>query len=163
MNKGNTPLICALGVAALFHAVVEAGAQDTNYWSMQYGNQARLLGGAVIGSADDLSSTFYNPGLLSLVEKKELLLAGNVFEFTNIKIKNALGAGRDLSNGRLAGVPSLFAGEVRFGFLGDSRLAYSFLTRQSLKLRFEERFALTRDEIPGVQLDELTVRLAVRR
>jgi hypothetical protein len=113
----------------------EVAAQDAHYWTLQYGNRARLLGGAVIGSVLDISAVYYNPGALSLTEAKGLLLAGNVFEFRSLTWKDALGEGRDLIDSKFGSVPSLFAGEFRFGFLGDHRLAYSFLTRQTFSAR----------------------------
>jgi hypothetical protein len=120
-----------------------AATQDSNYWTNQYGNQARLLGGLVVGSSDDVASVFYNPGRLALTENTALVLAGNVVRFTNISLENALGEGLDLSSTKLAGVPSLFAGELRLGFLNEHRLAYSFLTRYDFALRFEQRGDLT--------------------
>ena len=59
-----------------------APAQDAHYWTDQFGNRARLLGGAVVGSVRDLSATYYNPGSLALVPTAELLLAGNVLSYT---------------------------------------------------------------------------------
>ncbi len=106
-----------------------ASAQDSNYWTIQYGNRARLLGGSAVGSASDLSAVYYNPGRLALVERPELLLSGTVFELTTIDLTQRESS-RALSASRFALSPSLFAGELRFGFLGNSRLAYSFLTRQ---------------------------------
>ncbi len=106
-----------------------AEAQDTHYWNVQYGNRARLLGGSSVGSASDLSAVYYNPGRLALVDRPELLLSGTVFEQTTVRLKQT-NRSRELSASRFALSPSLFAGELRFGFLGRSRLAYSFLTRQ---------------------------------
>jgi hypothetical protein len=120
---------------ALLSLSGEVAAQDAHYWTLQYGNRARLLGGAVIGSVLDVSAVYYNPGALSLTESKGLLLAGNVFEFRSLTWSDALGPGQDLTNSKFGSVPSLFAGEFRFGFLGDHRLAYSFLTRQTFNAR----------------------------
>ena len=97
--------------------------------------RARLLGGTVVGSATDLSTVYYNPGLLALVDDSELILAGTVYQVTNIKVEDALGSGRDLTWGQAGGVPSLFAGEFKFGFLGNTRLAYSFLSRHAFDIR----------------------------
>ena len=36
-----------------------AAAQDNHYWTTQFGNRARLLGGAVVGSATDLSALIF--------------------------------------------------------------------------------------------------------
>jgi hypothetical protein len=53
-------VIAASCLALLFAG--PATAQDSQWWTNQYGNRARLLGGAVIGSARDLSAVYYNPG-----------------------------------------------------------------------------------------------------
>jgi len=120
-----------------------AAAQDTNYWTNQFGNQARLLGGAVIGSAGDIAAVYYNPGRLAMVDTRALMLAGNVMQYTAITVSNALGEGLDVTSANLGSVPSLFAGEFRGGWLGEHRLAYSFLNRHSFDLRIEERADLT--------------------
>ncbi len=114
-------------------------AQDAQYWTNQYGNEARLLGGSVIGSVFDLSSVFYNPGRLALVTDPRLVLAGNVFRFSQITVEDAFGNDQNLTTTKIGGVPSLFAGELRFKFLGSHRLAYSFLTRQDFDFEVSER------------------------
>ena len=131
-------------------------AQDAQYWTNQYGNEARLLGGSVIGSVFDLSSVFYNPGRLALVTDPRLVLAGNVFRFTQITVEDAFGTGVNLTNTRIGGVPSLFAGELRFKFLGSNRLAYSFLTRQDFDFEVSERVDLRGAEVPDPNLDLFT-------
>lgn len=137
-----------------------AWAQDSHYWTNQFGNRARLLGGAVFGSADDLSSVFYNPGALALVDESELLIAGNVFEVTNIKVKDAVG-GSDASfwDARLS--PSLFAGEIGSKGKGDSRIAYSFLTRMSGKLRMDARAAIRGEDFALPDLEFLSADLRI--
>lgn len=122
-----------------------AEAQDSQYWTIQYGNRARLLGGTVVGSATDLSAVYYNPGLLALAGESELILAGTVYQVTNITVKDALGDDRDLKWNTAGGVPSLFAGEFKFGFLGNTRLGYSFLSRHAFDLRFQNRGDLNPD------------------
>ncbi len=137
---------------------VLASAQDTNYWTEQYGNRARLLAGAVIGSADDLSAVYYNPGAFALVKKPELLLAGNVVQYESLDVQNSLGTGNDLKSSHFGGAPSLFAGELRLGFLGRSRLAYSFLTRQEFNLTAEQRGQVEGSSLfPGVPFYEANV------
>src|SRR5262245_9406973 len=58
-----------------------AGAQDSNYWTNAYGTRSQLLGGVVVGSPGDISSTYYNPGALALTQSTELLLAGNAYQY----------------------------------------------------------------------------------
>ena len=104
-------------------------AQDSNYWSLQYGNRARLLRGSVIGGDRDLSAVYYNPGGLALVDVPQLLLAGSVVEWTRYRLED-VGRGEVLNQSSLALSPSLVAEELPMGLLGDHRLAYSILTRQ---------------------------------
>lgn len=134
--------LTALGLAltALAGLIVPrpALAQDSHYWTNQYGNEARLLGGAVVGSSRDLAAVFYNPGRLALVERPEFVIAGNVFEY-GWSIVEAQPTGTKSTSARFALSPSLLAGELRFGFLGDNgRLAYSFLTRQYSDVRLND-------------------------
>ena len=111
------------------------------------------MSGSVIGSVIDLSSVFYNPGRLALITDPRLVLAGNVFRFSQITVVDAFGNGENLNSTRIGGVPSLFAGELRFGFLGSSRLAYSFLTRQDFDFEVSERLDLRGSQIPTPALD----------
>jgi hypothetical protein len=128
-------------------------AQDSHWWTTQFGNRARLLGGAVVGSATDLSSLYYNPGALALVPQPELLLSGTVFQYETMGVKGALGPGADLSDSRFALVPSLFAGEIHFEGLGENRVGYAFLTRQDAEFRVNERADVTeglKAAVPGL-------------
>jgi len=114
-------------------------AQDAHYWNNQFGNRARLLGGAVIGSVDDVSAVYYNPGALALVDDVKLALAGRVIEIQNVSIEGFRGEGGDTSDLRLDLAPTLFAGEIKLGDRSKDRLAYSFLTRYSSKFRLRSR------------------------
>ena len=120
-----------------------AHAQDAHYWTQQYGNQARLLGGTVIGGSTDVSATYYNPGRLALLTSLELVLAGNAFEYTSISVDGALADGEKFKSTRLGSVPSLFAGQIRGLSRGKSKVAYSILTRHSSFLRLDERRDIT--------------------
>src|SRR5262245_56270837 len=143
----------ALFLVAGFLASPSA-AQDNHYWTSQFGNRARLLGGAVVGSATDLSAIYYNPGALALVPKPELLLSCTVFQYESIGVANALGPGADLNDSRFALVPSLFAGELHFDALGDNRIGYALLTRQDSEFRVNERADITnvlQSTIPGLR------------
>jgi hypothetical protein len=136
------PVIAALIIATAFIAL-PAQAQDSHYWTQQYGNEARLMGGAVVGSTRDLSAVFYNPGRLALVDRPEFVIAGNVFQYGVTTVKGD-DSGRGASSSRFALSPSLLAGELRLGFLGENgRLAYSFLTRQFSDVRMNRAFAVS--------------------
>jgi hypothetical protein len=153
-------------VAAIAGAVGSPlAAQDSHYWTTQFGNRARLLGGSVVGSATDLSAIYYNPGALALVDKPELLLSGTVFQYERIGAKDALGPGQNLSDSGFALVPSLFAGEIHFDGLGENRLGYAFLTRQDAEFRVNQRADVTeglRSSIPGLQFASAGVQFETR-
>lgn len=131
-------------------ATSPATAQDSQWWTNQYGNRARLLGGAVIGSSRDLSAVYYNPGGLAIVEEPDALLTGYVFELDNIKYADVLFESTELSSTGFDAVAGLIAGQIPFGFLGDSRLAYSYLTRHNLEYRFNKGGTASGDSLGGL-------------
>ncbi len=70
-------------------AIASAGAsgQDAHYWSQQYGTRSTLLGGAVIGSVNDLSATYYNPAALALSDDPAFLLSAQAYQFRNLTLR----------------------------------------------------------------------------
>ena len=133
-----------------------AQAQDGHYWTNQFGNRARLLGGAVVGGVRDVSAVIYNPGALALVENPELLLAGSVFQLTTITVAGESRTGGEQGSTSIRLSPSLFAGEFRLGFLGDQRLAYSFLTRHDARFRTGARLGLGDELLADTDLQLLS-------
>ena len=61
-------------------------SQGVYYWSQNYGTRSNLLGGLVIGSVNDVSATYYNPGYLGLVEDPEIIIGAKIYELNNYKI-----------------------------------------------------------------------------
>ena len=141
-----------------------AAAQNAHWWTNQYGNRARLLGGAVIGSASDLSAVYYNPGALALVEQPEALLTGYVFDLESLAIKGLFAPENKISSTRLGAVAGLIAGEIRLKFLGRTRLAYSFLTRHLFEYRLGGSAQVLGEEVGLPEITELagSVRLEER-
>lgn len=131
-----------LGIAAIAAVIActatASHAQDTNYWTLQYGTRGELLGGCVVGSAVDLSATYYNPGSLSLVADPRTILTATVFGMETIKVSSVPASG-DAPTSRQTGIqPSLFAGILPVKWWGG-RWAYSFLTRQRSNFRLTQR------------------------
>lgn len=115
-----------------------AFAQDTNYWNLQYGTKGELLGGVVVGSALDMSATFYNPGAVAWVEDPKFILTASIFGMRTIKLVDE-DPDQDAITSRTFGpLPSMFAGVLPMKWFGG-RTAYSFLTRQRLDFRLEAR------------------------
>ncbi len=132
-----------LSVVGLLLAVfaTSAGAQDTNYWAIQYGPVGQLLGGQVIGDARELSATYYNPGGLALEDGSSFLLSTESFQIEQFDTTPTTDLDLfETASTRLGTAPTLVAGILPRGWLGErTRLAWSFLTRQSLETRLGRR------------------------
>jgi hypothetical protein len=111
-------------------------AQDSQYWNLQYGPVAELLGGVVVGSSRDLSATFYNPGALALTKDPSLLASVESFEATSIKAVSQPPL-LDFSNTNVRPSPTLFAFALPRSKTGSHTLAVSGLTRQDFDLRVD--------------------------
>lgn len=113
-----------------------AAAQDSNYWSEQYGTRSELLGGAVVGSPQDLSTTYYNPGGLANLQTESFLLSAQAFEYEWLTVTESSGNFDDLYTENFGVAPSLLAGTFPRHWL-EGTLAYSFLSRQRSRLRID--------------------------
>jgi hypothetical protein len=132
------------GVAGLALGALLAGgrahAQDTHYWSIQYGPVGQLVGGQLIGGADDLSATFYNPGSLALRNESSYLLSTESVQWESVSTDSSPGfAVFDASSSHFGAAPSLLAGVLPHWLGEDTSLAWSFLTRQRLDVRLGQR------------------------
>jgi hypothetical protein len=132
----------ALPLLALAPLAPEAAAQDSHYWSIQYGPVAQLVGGQVIGGVPDLSATFYNPGAVALRSEKSYLLSTESVQLESVSSESESSVKIfDTSSSRFGAAPSLLAGSLPRWLGEDTRLAWSFLTRQKLDVRLGERIA----------------------
>ena len=78
-------IICYLMLAVTVYA------QDTNFWTQQYGTRSTLLGGAVIGSVDDLAAVYYNPGLFAMLESPGFILSAKVYMNSTVTVEDGAG------------------------------------------------------------------------
>jgi len=125
------------------------GAQTAHYWSQQYGNRSLLLGGAVIGSVDDIGAVYYNPGFLVFQENAEsFVITAKVLQFTSVRMDNGLGEDIDLEKNQLGNSSGLVAGTFRLNFLPQSRFAYVALTRHSRTIDLRYRNQQSFDILP---------------
>lgn len=123
-------------------------AQDTNYWTHQYGTRSTLLGGSVIGSVLDLSGTYYNPGGLSLIAEPATLEAAKVIQYPSITLSGLGQRDIDINSSSLGPAPSLVAGSLFFKGLENHWVGYSFLTRQRVSIALAGSFVSSRDVLP---------------
>jgi hypothetical protein len=112
-------------------------AQDTNYWTQQYGTQGELLLGTVVGSIIDLSAVYYNPGALALQKNPSLILGTKAFEYESIKFRDDEGNASPIESQRFGPAPTLFAGTLPMRWL-KGQIGYSVLTRNDFDFRIQE-------------------------
>ena len=143
----------ALGVTFVFASPILA--QDSHWWTMQYGPRSSLLGGAVIGSVDDVSATYYNPGALGLADDLAFAVSTNVFEYSGVRLEGGGGEGVDLGTSKSGLRPSLVAGSITRSLFGSGVLAYSALTRMKGTQDLAGYAIFAGDEIsPDLQLQD---------
>ena len=151
VRKGATAV-----VAVLLFTASQSAAQDAHYWTLTYGPRSSLLGGAVIGSVDDISGTYYNPGAMALSENLAFAVSTSVFEFSVAILQDGGGEGVDLGTTRSGLRPSMIAGTIKKDLFGNGVLAYSVLTRAQGSSDLQGLLLLSGDEIPpNIGLDEL--------
>ena len=139
-GRGHAKAARALVVVACTVVWLDAaavGAQDSQYWTVQYGPVAELLGGVVVGSTRDLSATFYNPGALALAEDPSLLASVESFEATWLS-GTSESLFTDYQASSIGPSPSLFAFALPRRWTGSHTIAISSLTRQDFDLRLDE-------------------------
>ncbi len=91
----------------------KAYAQDTQYWTQQFGSRSALMSGAVVGGSDDNTMVYYNPGALGFMEDASISINANVYRIENIRIFNALGQEADFKSSQIASVPLLAGGMLK--------------------------------------------------
>lgn len=105
-------------------------AQDSHYWTNQYGTEAQLIGGLVVGSTSDLSSTFYNPGAISLSSDQTLVISTSAFEMIQTGLRSKSGRDLDLNSLQTRPAPGIFAFRFWQDSLQNDHLSVSVLTRR---------------------------------
>ena len=113
-----------------------ARAQDTHYWTQQYGTQGELLLGTVVGSIIDLSAVYYNPGTLALQENPSLILGTQAFEYQSIKFIDDEGNQSPLQSSKFGPAPTLFAIMLPPIWLAGE-IGFSVLTRTDFDFRIQ--------------------------
>jgi len=119
---------------------VNLPAQDVHYWSETYGTESTLLGGAVIGSVDDLGSTYYNPGKLALTDDPKFLFSARILEYRYLGLKPNDVVVEGVSESHLTPAPAFIVYNLLADWLGKHRLAFSLLTRHTFDVRLKTRY-----------------------
>jgi len=114
-----------------------ARAQDSQYWDNQYGTRAQLLGGLVVGSASDLSATYYNPGWIAMSTKPALLLTTRAVEYYRLKLANQVDAENSPVSQKFSPSPGFGAVQLKQDPDKNMAIAFSYLVKTNFK--FEAR------------------------
>ncbi len=114
-----------------------------------------MLGGAVIGSVNDVSATYYNPGALSRADNLSFAISMNVFEVNGVLLEDGGGAGVNLGRATTGLRPSMIAGTFSDSLFGGAGvLGYSAMNRVKGTQDLQGLIARSGDQIP----DDLDVK-----
>ncbi|MUP45617.1 hypothetical protein E0K83_07635 [Gramella sp. BOM4] len=138
-------------------------AQDTHYWTQQFGTRSALLSGAVLGGTNDNTMIYYNPGGLGFLDNSSVSINASAYSFGNITVENALGQRADFESNQLGSIPLVAGGMIK---LKDQKwkIGYAFINPVDFSFkgiaRLENNFEIIDDaESPG--LEELVAEAAV--
>jgi hypothetical protein len=120
-----------------FFCSSDAAAQDTQYWTKQYGTYGELLGGTVVGAISDLSATYYNPGSLPFIKDTVLILTTHSLQAYMISLENAFGSNQKLQASSVTGSPGIFAVRLPLKWLGNNQVIISYITRYNFTFEAE--------------------------
>ncbi|HGY54597.1 MAG TPA: hypothetical protein ENK44_02735 [Caldithrix abyssi] len=107
-------------------------AQDTHYWSNQYGTRADLLGGIVIGSVKDLSSVYYNPGAVSFSSERSLVISTHAFDITYMKWHLPNYQGKEYNSIKTRPAPVIFAIRLTENRKSKHNFVISYLEKEDI-------------------------------
>ena len=127
-----------LGTFALI-AGLSGVAQDTHYWTQQYGTKSSLLGGAAIGGVRDNSGIYYNPGAIGFIENKNLSISANAYQADRINIRNGAGDGINLVSNSVQTMPLIISGLFKLDEYPRHTLGYGLLTKNQFNLNTNAR------------------------
>jgi hypothetical protein len=128
-------------------------AQDSHYWTNQYGTEASLLGELVVGSTHDFSSTFYNPGTLALTTDQVLTISSDAYQITQVNITNESPAVPNLESNTSGSAPSIVAFRLQLDELGKNQIAFSVLVRDVVSADFYGR-DITKTDTSGTMAND---------
>ncbi|WP_194768815.1 hypothetical protein [Tamlana sp. I1] len=111
----------------IFSLCIQLAAQDTHYWTHDFGNRTALLSGAILGETSDNTMVYYNPGALGFLTENSISVNATAYNTENIKIYNAAGQKATLKSNQLGSVP-LFAGGMINLKNSKWKLGYGFMT-----------------------------------
>lgn len=144
----------ALGVIVVASIAAPAEAQDSQYWTQRYGTSSRLMGGAVIGSVQDLSAGYYNPGALALVGGAKFVLSARVFVVQSVTFGDIGPNDKRQSIVTAGTAPSFVGGLFTMDEKKPNQWGYIYLARQRFSLNVDKQRVFSDDLLPNIPGDE---------
>ena len=114
-------------------------AQDSNYWSSNYGPGGLMTPGASIADTKDSGVFFYNPALLAIRPKTALEFSASLYQFESNRIIDALGKGKDLKSVSGGVSPQMHSGSFELKKNEKLVLAYALIHTHILNDRVNQR------------------------
>lgn len=100
-------------------------AQDTHYWTQQFGSHSTLMSGALVAGEEDISMLFYNPGAIGDIVSGSITISASMYRLENITVTNALGQQADFKSSQFASLPLMAGGIIRSK--GKLKMAYGLM------------------------------------
>ena len=120
-------------------AIVPYCAQDTHYWTQQFGSRSALLGGAVVGGVRDNSAVYYNPGALAQIDSLTVSVSANAYQLDKFDMPDGAGAGLDLNSSQTQIIPLMISGLYRLKNAHQHTFGYSIIGKQQNGIKFSAR------------------------
>ena len=117
----------------------QATAQDSHYWSSNYGPGGFMTPGATVADTKDSGVFFYNPALLAVRPKTALEFSGSLYQFESNRIIDALGKGKDLKSVSGGVSPQMHSGSFELKNTERLVLAYALIHTHILNDRVNQR------------------------
>lgn len=117
----------------------QAVAQDSHYWSSNYGPGGLMTPGATLADTRDSGVFFYNPALLAIRPKTALEFSGSLYQFESNRIIDALGKGKDLKSVSGGVSPQMHSGSFELKNNERLVLAYALIHTHILNDRANQR------------------------
>jgi|WetSurMetagenome_2_1015567.scaffolds.fasta_scaffold81447_1 hypothetical protein len=140
MRYRDTLLTVLILLSGLFGSEIQVNGQDDHYWSQQYGAESTLLGGAMVGGANDNSAVYYNPGALAFITNPSLSIDANVYRIDKTLITDGAGKGLNLNSAQISIYPQIISGMLKLLRNDRFRFSYTLLTRNHNNILMNTRY-----------------------
>lgn len=119
--------------------LLPAAAQDSHYWTSNYGPGGLMTPGSTIADTKDSGVFFYNPALLAIRPKTSLEFSGSLYQLESTRIIDALGKGKDLTSISGGISPQIHSGSFELKNNERLALAYALIHTHILNDRVHQR------------------------